>query len=853
MRLIDCHIVNFGCLSERSYSFRDGLNVLLADNGSGKSTLAVFLKAMLYGLPVSGKRTLKDNERKRYKPWNGGVYGGALSFEADGKQYRIERFFGAKERDDRFALYNLATGNLSTDYSENLGEELFGIDADGFERTLYISQRYPDLSPNNNSILKKLGTLFTVSEDLGDYENADAVLDTARKHYKTTGERGRIYDLSREAMAKEEEIRTADAAALSAAALAEECNALQEQKKELLQKAETARENRAAAEKRRLLEETGASYRRLRDAADNEKRILLPLNAFFSKHLPSENDVLDAEFCLKRAEEYRAKLSVSPFSEEDNERLKALQARYGEAPPTAAEANELRQKLSCLREAQRAEEANAKKENAEFDRLYAHFGDAIPEDADVEALHRATDSYDNALANATVAAANQKHTLPLSLPPLLASIGAIASAAAAVCGFILGALWLGVAGLILAVACAVGAVFLHRAFPPPRNVALEDLSQKKTALIALIAPYRYTEESDPSVCAKLLFRDLARYRTLYEEEKRRRERFAIARAETEECRGKMRDALLRYGITDEPESGFVRFEKETELLTALCEASRSADSRRESLEIGLAQETARIDAFLAHFDELKGIPHAQAIAAVREKLLLSHDALLRYKDITRKLDAFLTETSYDPEAPLPPYIGESETFAHEEKEVTQALLALEKQIAEKTAEEAHQNEIAAAKAAATCAKAAIEEEKAEAEHTFELIQMTRQFLADSKEYLSTRYVKDIESHFSRHLASLSQKDEKFAFNTDLALSVERMGERRDIEVLSRGEQDLLAFCARLALIDAIYEKEIPFLLLDDPFVNLDDRNYKNALDLLASIGTRFQILYTVCSAVRLPS
>ena len=49
MKLLNCHIVNFGCLSNRSYTFEDGLNVLYAENGSGKSTLAVFLKVMLYG------------------------------------------------------------------------------------------------------------------------------------------------------------------------------------------------------------------------------------------------------------------------------------------------------------------------------------------------------------------------------------------------------------------------------------------------------------------------------------------------------------------------------------------------------------------------------------------------------------------------------------------------------------------------------------------------------------------------------------------------------------------------------------------------------------------------------------
>ena len=112
MKLLNCKIVNFGCLSDCSFDFDEGLNILYAQNGKGKSTFAAFLKAMLYGLPSNRKAGL-DNERRRYTPWQGGTFGGALCFEAEGVEYRLERFFGAREKDDRFALYHLATGTPS--------------------------------------------------------------------------------------------------------------------------------------------------------------------------------------------------------------------------------------------------------------------------------------------------------------------------------------------------------------------------------------------------------------------------------------------------------------------------------------------------------------------------------------------------------------------------------------------------------------------------------------------------------------------------------------------------------------------------------------------------------------------
>ena len=69
MKLLACHVANFGTLHEKDYTFNDGLNVVLEENGAGKSTLAAFVKAMLYGLTPSRKQNPDENERVRYMPW----------------------------------------------------------------------------------------------------------------------------------------------------------------------------------------------------------------------------------------------------------------------------------------------------------------------------------------------------------------------------------------------------------------------------------------------------------------------------------------------------------------------------------------------------------------------------------------------------------------------------------------------------------------------------------------------------------------------------------------------------------------------------------------------------------------
>ncbi|MDE7212615.1 MAG: AAA family ATPase, partial [Lachnospiraceae bacterium] len=56
MKFISCHIENFGKLSDFSFEFSEGTNVICEKNGWGKSTFAAFIRAMFYGLEGGRKR-----------------------------------------------------------------------------------------------------------------------------------------------------------------------------------------------------------------------------------------------------------------------------------------------------------------------------------------------------------------------------------------------------------------------------------------------------------------------------------------------------------------------------------------------------------------------------------------------------------------------------------------------------------------------------------------------------------------------------------------------------------------------------------------------------------------------------
>lgn len=171
MKLLSCHIENFGKLKDFTYYFEDDLNVLFAENGWGKSTFAAFLVVMFYGFDGENRRNEDGNERLRYRPWGGGVYGGSVTWSSGSKTYRMMRTFGARKKDDKFSLYDDATGFICSDYSDRIGEELFAIDRDSFCRTVFWSQSDHETSATT-SIQAKIGDLSAQPDDLPAYDAA---------------------------------------------------------------------------------------------------------------------------------------------------------------------------------------------------------------------------------------------------------------------------------------------------------------------------------------------------------------------------------------------------------------------------------------------------------------------------------------------------------------------------------------------------------------------------------------------------------------------------------------------------------------------------------------------------------
>ena len=61
---------------------------------------------------------------------------------------------------------------------------------------------------------------------------------------------------------------------------------------------------------------------------------------------------------------------------------------------------------------------------------------------------------------------------------------------------------------------------------------------------------------------------------------------------------------------------------------------------------------------------------------------------------------------------------------------------------------------------------------------------------------------------------------------------------------------MINFCSRMALIEAIFNEIKTPVILDDPFVNLDDAKVPNALKFVNDLAKEKQIIYFACHKSR---
>lgn len=147
----------------------------------------------------------------------------------------------------------------------------------------------------------------------------------------------------------------------------------------------------------------------------------------------------------------------------------------------------------------------------------------------------------------------------------------------------------------------------------------------------------------------------------------------------------------------------------------------------------------------------------------------------------------------------------------------------------------------------------LKKQKARTEQTIETMKTTLRLLEKAKENTAGRYLGKMENRFNAYLQKwLDDPQIQGVLDMDFNVRIEENGKQHEAERYSTGYSDLMDFCMRLALADTIFEKEKPFLVLDDPFTNLDARRLAQAMELLKAASKDEQMIYFTCHPLRIP-
>lgn len=118
MKIERIDIEGFGAFGRLQITLNPQVNIFVGENESGKSTLQQAILALLYGF-YQGSRITPSERRlhERFRPWQGDAYGGCLDYALDsGQRFRIQRSFATD--DVPTSLIDLTTGR---DITRDLG------------------------------------------------------------------------------------------------------------------------------------------------------------------------------------------------------------------------------------------------------------------------------------------------------------------------------------------------------------------------------------------------------------------------------------------------------------------------------------------------------------------------------------------------------------------------------------------------------------------------------------------------------------------------------------------------------------------------------------------------------------
>ena len=131
------------------------------------------------------------------------------------------------------------------------------------------------------------------------------------------------------------------------------------------------------------------------------------------------------------------------------------------------------------------------------------------------------------------------------------------------------------------------------------------------------------------------------------------------------------------------------------------------------------------------------------------------------------------------------------------------------------------------------------------------VDQTIALLREAQDQLTGTYLNGLQERFLHYFRCFAPDEADVCFDESMQPQLMRAGLSRPMAQFSSGTQSVVQFCMRLAMIDLLF-RDRPFLILDDPFVYMDDRHIAQAVERLRDLSQNTQILYFTCHQDRVP-
>ncbi len=783
MKLESCYIENFGKLSQFHYEFNKGLNVIEAENGWGKTTFAAFLKAMLFGMEYRlGKRNITD--RMRYLPWQGGKYGGNVIVEIGEKRYRIERYFGKKESEDTFAIYDLATNLETKDYTANFGEEVWKVDRDSYEKSAFISLN--DIGLLNDIISGKLGDIKEQEADMEKSSKAIEALAAEMRNFKSVKKSsGIIYRKKTENLDLEIERKKCKK---SIEFISQNDKWLQLEKDKIkkldqdLRDIDDAQAMLVVYQKKKHFLEMTRQLKELKEDYDEE-------NSFFKNQELTLQELEELEKEIKQYEEWKIKEDIpEPVHKEETEKIERLSEKY---KYVISDEGQIDHYIKGYR-------------------VYLNLEDKV-KNLQEELSRIGSDK-----------AIETKKPEGLWVRILMYVFGGAMIGAGAY--FFFGNLKvLGCLGVILgAVLVLWELISTIKNNSKCKNIA-NDYQAEENKKLEAIKEIESKKEKIQSSCINFL-----------------------QKLEVEEPSDIMQELLNLK----------VEYAMYRQLKINLALAKDNYKHSSQETQKLMEESKGNIEKILNRYYKTVPAEYSEAVDIMKQKRIICKEKYKQYGTLLKTYRRFCEENDLEriKKAVLP---IETEEVLLARYRNRRSEIAIEKsEIDKKIARYMHDINLAQLDVDKLVEiESKLEQnhkEIQEMEENYYLLSIAKQSMEKAKENLAEKYMEDMTTAFQKYLGILGTIDAKaYCMDTQLNIQVEQNGSRYTGKSLSRGKQDLVQVCMRMALVEAIYKDVMPpVLILDDPFVNLDDMSILYGLEMLRNVSNEYQMIYFVCHSSR---